>query len=43
MDGPAHILLEAEVVFAAGLAAFLFFVGKELAAGMDMLLAFEEF
>lgn len=43
VDGAAHILLEAEVVFAAGLVAFLFFVVKELAAGVDMLLAFEEF
>jgi len=41
--GAAHILLEAEVGFAdfAG-AAFLFFVGKELAAGVDTLLVFDE-
>lgn len=43
MVGAVHILLEAEVDFAADFVTFLFFVGKELTAGVDMLLAFDEF
>ena len=42
--GAVHVLLEAEVAFAdfAG-AAFLFFVGRELAPGVDILLVVDEF